>query len=233
MKERANKINRVSKSDSPERVRERNRNKERQGNREMSRERSSRSRVSLEDFVLIWMRFRMRRIKRIGGYILDCNWTLWRRATDLKYILCWSVVSFNLQFTTCACCCCSSFVWLASEEEQKDSNRQRGQRSRNTTEKQHKIIWCASQSQDLLAESQSAAIFESPAIFIKRRGRAATTISFMFRVHISTVRYSERGSEPRILLNKKPRKDRRTFRVAARAGNAHEPWAAVYSEQWM
>lgn len=30
-------------------------------------------------------------------------------------------------------------------------------------------------------------------------------------------------SEPRILLNKKPRKDRRTFRVAARAGNAHEP----------
>lgn len=51
--ERANKINRVSKSDSPERVRERNGNKERQGNREMSRERSSRSRVSLEDFVLI------------------------------------------------------------------------------------------------------------------------------------------------------------------------------------
>lgn len=54
----------------------------------------------------------------------------------------------------------------------------------------------------------SAAIFESPAIFIKRRGRAATAISFMFRVHISTVRYSERGSEPRILLNKKPTEER-------------------------
>lgn len=232
MKERANKINRVSKSDSPERVRERNGNKERQGNREMSRERSSRSRVSLEDFVLIWMRFRIRRRKRIGGYILDCNWTLWRRATDLKYILCWSVVSFNLQFTTCACCCCS-FVWLASEEEQKDSNRQRGQRSRNTTEKQHKIIWCASQSQDLLAESQSAAIFESPAIFMKRRGRAATAISFMFRVHYTYPRYvivSEGASQEYCWTRSRPKKDSRTFRVAARAGNAHEPWAAVYSE---